>query len=346
MRNFKLSLLTLETPIARAYKSAHRLTDRTSIHAKVPLLALFNIPPTKINREFTKRVNKQAANFNKNAESLNEITVFVTTENIIVPTPFGDLDVEAGFSIGDGNTRLEYWKKNSQLAPATVTIKFVLIRSGEEYETEYYSYDSSTSCELNTDKITGALSAYNIDLRTSKGKRGSFGESMRYAYAGDSRDNVLTKVKYFETELPIVDRYTLNVDSKELKQQTSTLTSAFLIALKMYSTPSEQRQQLLSMMKKVSTITFDNWQENRHPLNTVNKAWDGAQLLMREAITPKHTKTGTKRADYENTLDFNLYCIDLWMRNKFIKQVNPGSFEGLYMEEMVILGELDFACNA
>ena len=342
MKNFKLSLLTLETPISRAYKGAHRLTDRSSVVAKVPLNVLFEIPPTKINREFEKRSIKQSINYNKNAESVRDITVFVTTENIIVPTPFGDLDVDAGFSIGDGNGRLEHWKNNPQVAPDSVTVKFVLIRSGAEYETEYYSYDSSTSCELNTDKITGALSAFGIDLRTAKGKRGSFGESMRYAYAGDSRDNVLTKVKYFEQELPTVDRYVMHVDSKELRQNTSTLISSFLIALKMYSTPSEQRQQLISMMKKVSSITSDTWQMDRHPANTDKTRFDGAQLLMREAVMPKHTKTGTKRADYENTLDFNLYCIDLWMRNKFIKEIKPTTFEGLYTEEMVILSETDF----
>ena len=329
---------TLEDYMAHA----HVATDRTSYAFNVPTNLVLNILPTTINREFLSRVRTQAKNFAKKAESSFEITVFKVAKPFVVDVGFGKINVPEGLSIGDGNTRCAYWKTDQTHTPPSVTVKFVNIESAEQYITEYFSYDSTDSTEKTTHKITGAISAFGIDLRTNKGRKGHFGESVRYAYAGDRKDDLFRKIKYFHRELETCDKFVMHVDDKTLRQQTSTLISAFLIAQKLYAEPSEQRQQLISMMKKLSTITANDWQIKRHPANENMQKFDGAQLIMREAINFDYTNQGTGRNDYENTLDFYLYCIDAWMRGKFLKEVYPTHFKGKYYEALDTIAERDF----
>lgn len=278
--------------------------------------------------------------FNKQAESVLDFTVFNIKKPFTVTVAGEKYDIEVGFQKADGHTRTEAWTKwDPEFVPKTVNVKIVDIESAEQFLTEYYSYDSAEATEKTVHKITGALRLLNIDMRSTRGKRGTFGESVRYAYPF-GKAWIGEKVGYFKEELPLVDRYIMQMDSKELKAQTSTLTSAFLIALKLYGKPAEQKQQLLSMMKKINTIKADDWQLKHNPNNDDKSRFDGAQLIIREAINPQFTTAGTKGQDYINSLDFYLYCINNWMQGKFLKVVKPELFKGCYDEAMDTIEQL------
>lgn len=334
-------------------KNAYKLTDRTSIVADVPVELAVKVPPIEINRDVLLRVNKQRKNFAKGAESALEITVFVVNKPLTVATSFGELNVPAGYKTGDGNTRSFAWMQDlrdpnrAHTVPKSVTVKFVDVNTADEYLLEYDSYDNKDATDTTNNKITGAIRAWGIDMRSAKGMRGQFGESLRYAYPGDSRDSVLDKVKYFEKELPLVDKYTLELESKEMRQMSSTLTSAFLIALKVYNQPATQRQQLLSMMKKVNRMNKNNWQVERHPDNDDYNRLDGAQMIARETILIDQSNVlerGTSRVDYDNSVSFYLYCIEKWMRGSFIhceKGLKPTFWATQLQDTLSILNERD-----
>ncbi len=316
--------------IEEAYAMSIPFTDRTSFCPRVPTPILMGLPATEINRDFKSRVKKQKKNFDKRAESSLEVTVFVVEGSFDIEVLGRKVTIAYTFSIGDANTRLEYWRSDPSYVPPTVTVKFVHIKNAEQYLNEYYSYDSTDSVETTNNKITGGCNLLNIDLRTTRGKKGTFGEALRYAYP-TNKASAIEMLTFFAKELPIVDKYVMNVDSPELRQQTSTLTCAFLIALKIYGKPAEQKQQLIAMMKKLSQIKKDKWQIDTHPNNDNANKLDGAQWIMREALYFNFTEQGTKRSDYTNTLDFYLYCINNWMQNKFIsapKGMKNCNFEG------------------
>lgn len=313
------------------YDDSFQTSDRTSYAANVPISTLLSIPQTTKNREFKSRVHKQSKNFQKKAESVREITIFDVQEDIVVDSIHGSYTVPKGFSIGDGNTRLEWLRQLKESIDAffsTATVKFVKIYNAEQYELEYDSYDSKSATETSPHILTGAIRAFGIDMRTAKAKKGQFGESIRYAYPGDRSHQTFAKVKYFHKELETADKYVFHVDDKKLRESTSALICAFLIAQKLYAEPSTQYQQLVSMMKKLSSITKDNWQKLQHPANDDDSRFDGAQLIMRESILREFTQKGTAGADYVVTLDFYLYCIEQWMKNKFLKNVSPTYFTG------------------
>jgi hypothetical protein len=337
------------------YRSvALKLSERSSIVPYVPLDILYPITAIEINREVESRKKKMRSHFAKGAESVREITIFVVTKPLQVPTAFGSLSVSPGYKKGDGNTRLDTWQEDSvnparcHTVPDTVTVKFVEISTPEQYTLEYDSYDSKDATNTTNNEITGAIRAWNIDMRSKKGIRGTFGESLRYAYPGDHRDNVINKVKYFEKELPIVDQYLLELESKEMRQLTSTLTSAFLIALKTYSQPAIQRQQLMSMIKKVARLTKDNWQIERHPSNDDLNRLDGAQMIARETINVDQSSVlmrGTSRNDYDSNVNFYLYCIEKWMRGETMhctKGLKPTFWSNHMRDSLDALNERDF----
>lgn len=335
-------------------KGAYKLTDRSSVAAHVPTELMTQVPPIEINREVKSRVKKQRPNFAKGAESVLDITVFVVKKPLTIETDFGNLAVSPGYKIGDANTRLEVWRQDltnpsNRSVPETVTVKFVDINTAEQYLLEYDSYDNKDATDTTNNKITGAVSAWGIDMRSKKGIRGQFGESLRYAYPGDHRDSVIDKVKYFEKELPIVDQYTMELESKEMRQMTSTLTSAFLIALKVYSQPAAQRQQLISMMKKINRLNKNNWQVDRHPNNDDLNRLDGAQLIARETILIDQSNVlerGTSRVDYDNSVSFYLYCIEKWMRNDYVhcvKGLKSSNWATQLNDTLALLNERDFA---
>jgi hypothetical protein len=338
-----------KTSIKDYYNDSYELTDRTSIARCVPVKYVLNVPHTTVNREFESRVPKQSKNFEKKAESAREITIFNVMNDITVSLSHGTFPVPKGFSIGDGNTRSEYLRQLKDDIDAffsNVTVKFVKIYTAEQYMLEYDSYDAKTSTETSPHKITGAVRAFGIDLRTPKAKKGQFGESIRYAYPGDSREEIFAKVKYFHKELEMADKHVFHVDDKKLRVNASKLISAFLIAQKLYSEPSTQYQQLTSMMKKLSTITENNWQILSHPNNPDNSRFDGAQLIMREAINGEHTEKGTAGGDYANALDFYLFCIELWMKpgdKGFRKQIYAKDYAGYFRDAKDTLADRDFS---
>jgi hypothetical protein len=321
------------------YASAYQLTTpRSKMAANVPLSLVSQIPDANIEREYRSRVGKMIPQFNKQAESVYDITIFNIKKDLEVNINDQIVDVAKGMQKGDGHTRIEGWTKHDpSFVPEKVNVKFVDIETPEQYVTEYYSYDSLEATEKNAHKITGALNLLKIDMRSTRGKKGNFGESVRYAYPYDSKCWVAQKIGYFQNELPLVDKYIMQVDSKELRQFTSTLTSAFLIALKIYGEPAEQKQQLISMMKKLNTITKDDWQLKHHPNNDDHSRWDGAQMIMREAINQSVTTSGTKRVDYINSVNFYLYCINNWMQGKYLKKVIADNFKDCYSDAMDIL---------
>jgi len=321
-------------------KSVMQLTPRSRMYSQVPLEMVAELPDCNLQREYLSRVKKMIPHFNKQAESVLDFTVFNITRPFSVTVSGTKYHIAAGLQKADGHTRTEAWTKHDPaFVPSTVNVKVVDIHDAEQFKTEYYSYDSSEATEKTVHKITGALNLLNIDMRSSRGKKGTFGESIRYAYP-HGKTWIGEMIGFFRHELPLVDRYIMQVDSKELRAQTSTLTCAFLIALKVYGKPAEQKQQLISMMKKLSTITADDWQIKHNPHNDDKTRFDGAQLIIREAIKPVVTVPGTKREDYINSLDFYLYCINNWMQGKFIKQIQDNKFQGCYQEAMEIVEDL------
>ena len=320
------------------YESAYQLTPRSRIKAKVPLNLITDIPDANIEREYRSRAKKQIPQFNKQAESVLDFAIFNIKQDLKVKINNDTIDVKKGFQKGDCHTRVEAWTKHDpSFKPAAVNVKFIDIETAEQYKVEYYSYDSTEATEKNNHKITGALNLLNIDMRSTRGKKGNFGESVRYAYPYDSKCWIAQKIGYFKDELPLVDKYIMQVDSKELRQFTSTLISAFLIALKIYGKPAEQKQQLISLMKKVSQITKDDWQLKHHPNNDNHSRWDGAQHIMREAHDQNVIQHGTSRVDYENSVSFFLYCINNWMQGKFLVQIKKDNFVDCYSDAMDII---------
>jgi hypothetical protein len=332
--------LTMKS-LKQIYESAYQLTtSRSRISANVPLELVAELPDCNVQREYHSRTKRMIPHFNKQAESVYDLTVFNVKNALNVVINDKEYPVAKGLQKGDCHTRTEAWTKHDpKFKPPFVNVKFVDIETAEQFLTEYYSYDSGEATEKTTHKITGALRLMDIDMRSSRGKKGTFGESVRYAYP-HGKAWVAEMIGYFKSELPIVDKYVMQCDSKELRGQTSTLVSAFLIALKMYGKPAEQKQQLISMMKKLSTIKADNWQLQHNPNNDDATRFDGAQLIIREAINPQFTIGGTKGADFVNTLDFYLYCINNWMQGKFLKQVKPELFKGCYDDAMDIIEAL------
>jgi len=328
------TLVTLET----IYESAYQLTTtRSRIAANVPLELVAELPDANIEREYKLRAPNMIPHFNKQAESVYDFAIFNILQDLEVNINNEIIPVPKGFQKGNGHTRCYAWTDlNPSFVPKEVNVKFIDIDTPEQYKAEYYSYDSTEAVEKNPHKITGALRLLKIDMRSNRGKRGTFGESVRYAYPYDPKCWIAEKIGYFQDELPLVDKYVMQVDSPELRQYTSTLTSAFLIALKIYGEPAEQKQQLISMMKKLNTITKDNWQTNPHPNNPDSHRWDGAQHIMREAATPVLTKSGTKRSDFVNSVNFYLYCINNWMQGKFLTLMVANNFADCYSDAMEI----------
>ncbi len=302
-----------------------------SINLKTNIDDLALLPEVPCQRDHERRVARMNKHFVKNVKSIHTFTVFHVIKDLVIVLNGERVFVKKGWYLGDGNTRLLSYKqlndpnhraKIGYNPTHPVVTKIVTIKTEQELLDEYYSIDNSAATENSGDLIRGAIKLLGINLTTPKGKSGAFGSALNQSYPGDSKDTVVMKVAYFRKELELLDQCSI-FNTTESDLQTQHFYCASLIAAKLYSEPSTDRDKLVGLLKDLSRIDFDG-------LKTSKDKWNGMTYLVYQAVMPnKHCKIyddelhkSTKFASWDPVVSFMLFCFDNHMNNKLIHKKN------------------------
>lgn len=290
---------------------------------------LLKLPHIAINRDFRRRLKKMLAPFKLALKGQQIFTIFRVTETLQFVIGGETIVVKPGLYVADGNTRLESMRQNTIPTPDSV-ISFVFdINQEDEYLEEYYAIDNSAATELSADKIRGAISFLNLNVKSRVAVNGSFSWALKNAFPHDSKVGVLEKVAYFKNEIEFLDQCGI-FDPVEKTLKTQNFYMACLMMAKQYCQPSASKAALQSVLESLARLDFDDLMTNKDKWNGVTALiYQVCRPEKRQWYDPKHTSS-TK---YEATIpvvSFFIYCMQNQMQGKLLdkekgfKQTNWG----------------------
>ena len=280
---------------------------------------LLKLPHIGINRDFKRRLKKMLIPFTKALKGQQIFVVFRVTETLEFDLGGETIVVNPGLYIADGNTRLESMRQNTIPTPNSV-ISFVFdINQEDEYLEEYYAIDNSAATEVSADKIRGAISFLNLDVKSRIAVNGNFSWALKNAFPHDSKEGVLQKVAYFKNEIEFLDQCGI-FDPVEKTLKTQNFYMACLMMAKQYSKPPASRAALQSVLESLSRIDFDDLMTNKDKWNGVTALiYQVCRPEKRQWYDPKHTGS-TKFDATIPVVSFFIYCIQNQMQGKLLSK--------------------------
>lgn len=272
-----------------------------------------------INRDFRRRLKKMLIPFTKALKGQQIFVIFRVTETLEFELGGETIVVRPGLYVADGNTRLESMRKNTIPTPDSV-ISFVFdINEKDEYLEEYYAIDNSAATEVSADKIRGAISFLNLDVKSRIAVNGSFGWALKNSFPHDSKEGVLEKVAYFKNEIEFLDQCGI-FDTVEKTLKTQNFYMACLMMAKQYSKPPASRAALQSVLESLARLDFDELMINKDKWNGVTALiYQVCRPEKRQWYDPKHVGS-TKFDATIPVVSFFIYCIQNQMQGKLLNK--------------------------
>lgn len=278
---------------------------------------LLKLPHIAINRDFRRRLNKMLRPFTKALKGQQIFVTFRIQETLEFDLAGETIVVEPGIYIADGNTRLESMRVGNIPTPNAV-IAFVFdIQGEEEYLDEYYAIDNSAATEVSADKIRGAISFLNLNVKSRVAVNGSFSWALKNAFPHDPSTGVLEKVAYFKNEIEFLDQCGI-FDPVEKGLKTQNFYMACLMMAKQYSRPPSSQAALKNVFQSLARLDFDD-------LMTHKDKWNGVTALIyqvcrpekRNWYDPKHAGS-TKFDATVPVVSFFIYCMQNQMQDRLL----------------------------
>lgn len=297
---------------------------------------LFKLKTNAIQREHEKRVKKMKKHFDKRLPTQFNFSAVVCTTSFTGKYQGEIVEVLPGIDMVDGHTRRHY-SKDAEDYPEYVTLTLYLVDNWEDYKNIYYSFDASEAAEKTNEKIVGACRALNIKLTSSTALGGGFGSALDIAYPGDRKDDILTKVAYFKTELEELDAIGL-MKPTEGKMKAQTLMAAGLMALKIYGEPPETHARMVGGLHQLAKARTDA------PFWVDPDNWFGMDAIAYQYLeqgdpdkwwVEKGYLRSTKFMSIAPQMDFIWYFFEKYMSKSRVakgKGVKPSNFEGKFEE--------------
>lgn len=277
----------------------------------------------KTQRAYKTRLRKMSPIFAKRTAPQDTVHIIEMTRDVRGKYQGEPVDVYAGYHLADGHTRREWWIKqqnNFEELPETITAFVYKVDSWKEYKAIYDSFDAQESTEKKNEKITGAINALGLDIKTPRAKGGNFASALDIAYPGDNKDDVLTKVAYFKDEIATLDETGIFAP-KDKSLAFQCLFAIGLAALKVYSTPPTQLTRIIGGLRDLATKQSDrmNWNEDK---------WYGVDAIIREytsydvarTIIPEGYHKKTSFSSIQPQMDFMWYVIETYMMKQSISK--------------------------
>lgn len=271
----------------------------------------------QINRDFRRRLKKMLAPFKKALKGQHIFVVFRVTETLEFTLANETIVVDPGLYIADGNTRLESMRVGNIDTPESV-IAFVFdIDNEDEYLEEYYAIDNSAATELSADKIRGAISFLNLDVKSRAAQNGQFGWALKNAFPHDSKEGVLEKVSYFKNEIEFLDECGI-FDPVEKQLKNTNLVMACLMMAKQCSQPPAAKAALKQVFESLARLDFDDLMTNKDKWNGVTALiYQVCRPEKRQWYDPRHAGS-TKFDSIIPVVSFYIYCIQNAMQGKLL----------------------------
>lgn len=278
---------------------------------------LLKLPHIGINRDFRRRLNKMLKPFTKALKGQQIFVVFRIAQTIEFDLANEAIVVEPGLYIADGNTRLESMRVGNISTPDSV-IAFVFdIDDEEEYLDEYYAIDNSAATEVSADKIRGAISFLNLNVKSRIAQNGQFGWALKNAFPHDSKEGVLEKVAYFKNEIEFLDECGI-FDPVEKTLKTQHFYMACLMMAKQCSQPPAAKAALKQVFQSLARLDFDDLMTNKDKWNGVTALiYQVCRPEKRQWYDPKHGNS-TKYDATIPVVSFFIYCIQNQMQDKLL----------------------------
>lgn len=278
---------------------------------------LKNLPHIAINRDFRRRLQKMMKPFSKALKGQQIFVVFRVNQVLQFDIGGETIIVQPGLYLADGNTRLESMRVGNIPTPDSVICFVFDIDSEEDYLEEYYAIDNSQAAEVTADKIRGAVSFLNLNVRSKVAVNGSFSWALKNAFPHDAKEGVLEKVAYFKNEIEFLDDCGIFMPT-ERSLGTQNFYMACLIAAKFYSQPPSSKNALKKVFESLARLDFDD-------LMTHQDKWNGVTALIYQVCRPEKKQwydpkhgSSTKFDATIPVVSFFLYCIQLQMQNKLL----------------------------
>jgi hypothetical protein len=294
-----------------------------------------SLPTIPINRDEKRRIPKMRKILREWIPTHDEIAIFRVMNDIEVSVDeeFEKIPVTAGWYLGNGNTRREYYSQFPEEAPTTDLVATVYnINSEKDFTRYYYSYDSTDSAETGAQKIQGAIRLLGMNVSSSVAKNGGFRSALDIAHP-NPKASVIEKVSFFKDEIQLLDRVGI-FSHMDIGLKFQAMYAMCLLAAKYWNSPSDQYDRMVAGLQTLSSAKYED-------INLQGDKWDGLTCIqvlyftngqMKQWVEPGYLRK-TSFATVKPQMDFLLYCFELYMLKQKInksKGFNSRPQDGLY----------------